>query len=181
MPMPAACSIRPYVASDWLALFEAVKESQAELSPWMPWAHASYSKDDARLWVQSTLEGHAAGTFFDFAVFDANGRYLGACGVNQVQKDYRCANLGYWIRTSACGRGLAASASLALCDWTFRHTNLERLEILIAVDNVRSKRVAEKMGAVLEGRLRCRLPLEGISRDAFVFSIIRSDWPNLPL
>lgn len=180
-PMSAACSIRPYVEDDWLALFEAVKESLAELGPWMPWAHPTYSKDDAKQWVQSTIEGHSVGTFFDFAVFDADGRYLGACGVNQIQKDYRCANLGYWIRTSANGRGFAASAALDLCDWTFRHTNLDRLEILVAVDNVRSKRVAEKTGAMFEGRLRCRLPLHGTSSDAFVFSIVRGDRPHLPL
>lgn len=170
------CTIRGYVEADSTELLEAVKESYTDLAPWMPWAHSAYSEDDSRSWVHATIQGRAANTLFDFAVLDANGRYVGGCGVNQIQKAYACANLGYWIRSSAAGQGLAVAAASLVCDWAFHSTDLERLEILVAVGNDRSKRVAEKLGAVFEGRLRHRIPLRGRSFDALVFSVIRTDW-----
>ena len=40
---PAAIRLRRYTVDDALAVVEAVHESLAELSPWMPWAHAADS------------------------------------------------------------------------------------------------------------------------------------------
>lgn len=53
------------------------------------------------------------------------------------------------------------------------NTNLIRLEILIAVGNTASQRVAEKVGAVREGILRKRLVLHDEAHDAVMFSLVR--------
>jgi len=57
--------------------------------------------------------------------------------------------------------------------WAMVNTNLIRLEILIAVGNIASQRVAEKAGAVREGTLRKRLLLHDEPHDAVMFSLIR--------
>jgi RimJ/RimL family protein N-acetyltransferase len=48
-----------------------------------------------------------------------------------------------------------------------------RLEIVCAVGNVRSQRVAEKVGALKEGVLRNRLLLPSGPSDAVMFSLVR--------
>jgi RimJ/RimL family protein N-acetyltransferase len=144
----------------------------------MPWCHPAYSQHESQSWIRATIEGHATGTMFDFAVFDAQGRYAGACGINQIQSAYRCANLGFWIRTSACGHGLASTAARRVCQWAFANTSLNRLEILMAVSNVPSQRVALKLNAHYEGRLRSRLLLTNGPSDAFVYSIVRGDFEH---
>jgi hypothetical protein len=45
--------IRPYRLDDAAVVVEAVQESLAELSPWMPWAHAGYSLADSRRWLET--------------------------------------------------------------------------------------------------------------------------------
>ena len=50
---------------------------------------------------------------------------------------------------------------------------LIRLEIVVAVGNLASHRVAEKVGAVSEGTLRRRILLHGAARDATMFSLTR--------
>lgn len=173
--MPVPCTVRPYVANDWIDQFEAVRESEARLIPWMPWCHTGYSEQESRDWIRTTIEGHVTGTMFDFGVFDANGRYAGACGLNQIRTSDRCANLGYWIRTSACGQGLAGAAALRVCEWAFANTNLNRLEILVAVGNNPSQRVAQKLNAHYEGRLRSRIMLTEGPSDAHLYSLVRGD------
>lgn len=74
------------------------------------------------------------------------------------------------------GQGIAVQAVTQLVDWTYAHTNLDRLEILCATENVRSQRVAEKVGATREGVLRRRLVLNAETHDAIVYSLIRDDW-----
>jgi RimJ/RimL family protein N-acetyltransferase len=48
---------------------------------------------------------------------------------------------------------------------------LQRLEIVMSVENHASRRVAERVGADHEGILRCRLLLHGRSHDAHSFSL----------
>ena len=86
---------------------------------------------------------------------------------------HRFANLGYWVRSSAAGRGVAPAAVRLLADWAFRETDLLRLEIVAAVGNRRSQRVAEKAGAIREGVLRDRLLLHGQPHDVVIYAILR--------
>jgi len=167
--------IRPYRLDDAAAVFEAARESLAEMWPWMPWCHPEYTIEESRSWLETRVPAFQQGTEFEFAIITADGRYLGGCGLNQIDNANRRANLGYWVRSTAAGRGVATSAVRLLRDWGFQNTNLLRLEILIAVGNVASHRVAEKSGANREGTLRGRLLLHGVSHDATLFSFIREE------
>ena len=105
------------------------------------------------------------------------GRFLGACGIDKFELENQRCNLGYWVRTSATRGGVATAAARALADWAFRSTDLVRLEILVAVGNIASRRVAAKIGAQEEGTLRSRLLLHGRYHDSILYSIIRSGAP----
>ena len=61
-----------------------------------------------------------------------------------------------------------------VAQWAFLHTDLVRLEIIAAVDNVPSQRVAARAGAQREGVLRSRLLVRGQFQDAVVFSLIKN-------
>lgn len=165
--------IRPYRVEDAEMVLEAVRESLSELQPWMPWCHAEYSLRDSRSWLELQVPAFEESKAFEFAIISANGQYLGGCGLNQVDKMNKRINLGYWVRTSATGCGVATSAVCALRDWAFDRTDLVRLEIVIAVSNVASHRVAEKAGALREAVLRKRLMLHEETHDATMFSITR--------
>jgi ribosomal-protein-serine acetyltransferase len=79
------------------------------------------------------------------------------------------------VRTSATGRGVASEAVRQVADFAFRNTELVRLEIVCAVGNRRSQRVAERAGAVREGVLRDRLLLHGEAVDAIMYSLTRPE------
>jgi len=167
-------SIRPYQLSDAPALFDAARESVTEVHPWLTWCHAAYRLEDAQTWIQSQVEKLAERTEFSFLINDETGRLLGGCGLNHISQLHRMANLGYWVRTSATGQGVAPQAVRMVADWAFANTNLERLEIVVAMDNTRSHRVAEKAGAQREGILRSRLFFHDRPHDAVMYSLVRS-------
>jgi RimJ/RimL family protein N-acetyltransferase len=57
----------------------------------------------------------------------------------------------------------------------FEQLGLQRIEIVAAVGNVPSQRVAEKAGATREGVSRKRLLIHGESLDAVLFSLVPED------
>ncbi len=161
-------------------LFAAVRESIQELHPWAPWCPLTYCLPDAARWVEQQPAARDAGTAFEFVILDDAARILGCCGINQINPGFRLANLGYWVRSSATLRGVATAAARRAAAWAFQNTALQRLELLVAVENLASQAVALKAGAALEGRLRCRFLVHGRFQDAFVYSIIRpSQDPSL--
>jgi RimJ/RimL family protein N-acetyltransferase len=152
-----------------------VRESLTELIPWMPWAHQSYAETDAAAWVKTASDAGATGAMYDFAIVDPDGRYAGACGINHINRFDGVANVGYWVRSSRVGRGIATAAVRLLVPWAFANTSLNRLEIVIAVGNERSLRVAERAGAHRDAVLRKRIVLQGVPRAAVLYSIVRPD------
>ena len=166
-------TIRPYAEDDIPLLLEAVRESIADVHPWLPWCHPGYGLDDARAWVTRQVAAFAEGADFQFVIVSPSGRFSGGCGIDQIDRINRRANLGYWVRSSEAGRGAATDAAREAAAWAFANTNLIRIEILAAVGNVRSQHVAEKTGAIREGVLRHRLLLHGVPHDAVLFSILR--------
>jgi ribosomal-protein-serine acetyltransferase len=166
-------SIRPYALTDVPAFFEAARESVADVYPWLAWCHADYKIEDAQTWIASQVEAFEKRTEFQFVIIDESGRFLGCCGLNHINEAHRLANLGYWVRTSAAGQGVMPAAVRLVARWAFANTNFERLEIVVAVGNTRSQRVAEKAGATREGVVRSRLYFHDRPHDAVMYSLVR--------
>ena len=170
----SAYNVRLYQQPDAEDMHAAALESVAEVYSWMAWCHEGYSLGEARHWIVVQEELANQGMAYEFAIFDEAGRFLGGCGINQISKANHFANLGYWVRTSAMGRGVAPAAARLVAEYAFRETDLIRLEIVCAMGNTRSQRVAEKLGAVREGVLRNRLLLPTGASDAVMYSLVRA-------
>ncbi len=168
--------LRPWRVDDVDALYDAIIESYKELSPWMLWCQENYQKEASTTFIMSCEETWRNDTAYGFAIIDVEtGLLLGSVGINQINRPYRMANLGYWMRTSCAGRGVASSATILCARFGFEQLNFERIEIMASVGNLASLRVAEKVGAVREGVLRRRLWLSDGPHDAVLFSLIPQD------
>jgi RimJ/RimL family protein N-acetyltransferase len=168
--------VRPYRPEDIPALFEAARASIPELSEWMPWCHPNYSIEETRSFILSRPEQWAKDAEYGFGVFSReDGRFLGGVGVNFINRVHDMANLGYWVRSSETGRGIASKAARLVAQFGLGQLGFQRIEILAATANIASQRVAEKAGALKEGVLRNRLRLHGQPVDAVLYSLIAED------
>ena len=168
--------VRPYREEDAGVLYEAVRESIAEVSPWLPWCHENYSIEESREFITSRRIASQGDEWYSFAIFaQEGGRFLGGVGLNFINRVHQMGNLGYWVRTSAVGSGVATSATRLAARFGFEQLGLHRIEIVAAINNIASQRVAEKAGATREGILRKRLLIRGESQNAVLFSLIPGD------
>jgi len=173
LPAPGL-RLRRYLPSDAGAVHEAAAESVAEVAPYETWCHEGYSLAEAAEYAGWWAQDWDKGAAYYYAVTDeATGRYLGSCGLCPIEREHGTAGLGFWVRTSATGRGVATAAARAVADAGFAHLGLNRIELLIAVDNAASRRVAEKLGATYEGTLRKRLVLPAGPTDMAMYALVR--------
>jgi ribosomal-protein-serine acetyltransferase len=171
--------LRPYEKRDAAETYKAIRESIKEMSPWLPFAHPDYSPDESRDWIKRRPGEWKHGYCYEFIILDAkDGACLGGMGINRIDYDNGLANLGYWVRSTRTGQGVAPAAARLLAGWGFKTLRLNRIEIIVAVENMRSQRVAEKLGAQREGILRNRLLLHGKPHDAVSFSLVPGDFSN---
>src|SRR5712692_1051626 len=168
--------VRAYREADASTLYEAARESTAEVSVWLPWCHENYSIEESREFVSNRGRSAPGSEWYSFGIFEKeSGKFLGGVGLNFFNRVHQMANLGYWVRTSAAGRGVATRAARLVARFGFAQLDLHRIEILAAVDNIASQKVAEKVGAVREGVLRKRLLINGESQHAVIFSLLPED------
>ncbi|MBN8479052.1 MAG: GNAT family N-acetyltransferase [Burkholderiales bacterium] len=168
--------IRRFAPSDLSAFYAAIDESRGELGRWMPWMHDGYTIADTADWIARREDEWNAGVDFSVLVVDAAGGVLGASGFNQINREHRIANLGYWVRTSATRRGVASAAARLTAAWGFRTLGIGRAEIVALRDNTASCRAAQKSGARFEGHARNRLLLHGRWHDAAVYAFVPGDF-----
>ncbi len=114
-------------------------------------------------------------------IFDrATGRYLGGSGLHRINWDLRIFEIGYFIRASEEGKGYIAETVQVLTRLAFDGLAASRVEVYVAPRNVRSVRVPERLGFVLEGTLRrYREGVDGHPEDRHVFALIREDYLRL--
>jgi ribosomal-protein-serine acetyltransferase len=156
-------------------LFKLTDNNRDHLRHWMPWVDGTTSPDDTRKFLREVLQKLAGGREYGFAILD-RGRLVGAIGL-RVADDAQETEVGYWLSAQAQGRGVITRATQALVRFSFEELRMDRVVILCASDNVRSRAVPERLGFTLEGTLRRRDVVPGQEpRDQIVYSLLRSEW-----
>jgi RimJ/RimL family protein N-acetyltransferase len=156
---------------------QAVLESKATLMRWMPWCHATYGATDVARWFETADQMWTNQTAFPMLIRSkVNGALLGGAGLQDVLLyGKREAELGYWVRKSARGRGVASTAIRAIAAFAFDELKLVRASMRIRLDNTSSRRAAERAGASFEGVTRHGI-VHGEARfDAAHYSLLPAD------
>ena len=168
-------TIRAARVGEGVAVNEAIRESLAELKPWMVWAQALPTVEE------SEAHGRRAHAKF-IAREDLHYRgwlkgtntFIVGSGLHRIDWSVPRFEIGYWVRTSFAGQGYVGEIVRAMTRLAFETLNAERVEIRCDESNDRSWRVAERCGFTLEGVLRrdSRAP-DGSVRDTRVYARVR--------
>jgi RimJ/RimL family protein N-acetyltransferase len=128
-----------------------------------------------RTWLAGYEDGRRDGTREAFAIVgEPGGEFLGIAVAPQIDRIAQTAELGHVVAPAARGRGVASEALRLLTVWAF-DLGMERLELLISVENEASKRVAARCGYVREGVLRSHYFKGELREDTEVWSLLPSD------
>ena len=174
----ARVRVRPVRPGDGAAIYEAVEESRELISPWLPWVEKTRSADDQEAAVRRAAARWLLREDLMVGIWDRHtGRYLGGSGLHRIDWTVPAFEIGYWLRTSAWGRGYISETVQLLCRLAFETLGANRVEIRCDPRNIRSRAVPKRLGFVQEAHLRsnCR-DGAGELRDTLIFALTPDDY-----
>lgn len=169
-----AIALRPWSDDDILDLPSAIDDP--EIERFIPAIPLPYTLDHGTEFLRDVREKWDEGSGYVFAIVDAEtDELLGGLGVER--RSPGVWEVGYWVKWDARGRGVATRAVRLARDWAFGHLDVVRLQLRTDVDNVASRKVAERNGFVREGVLRAAGRLRtGEHRDEVMHSLLRFEF-----
>lgn len=143
--------LRPWTRADAPMVIDAFRDPATR--HWH--ARSVESVAEAEELIAGYTEGWRTETNATWAVATAAGEALGRMALKMTAggMEHGEAEIAYWMRAAARGRGAATSALRVLTTWAFG-IGFHRLHLQHSVENAVSCRVAEKTGYALEGTLR---------------------------
>lgn len=160
---------------DAVELHTLIEANRAHLAPWLTWA-GSQTLDDTLAFIRAGEAQVAANDGFHTAIV-LRERIVGVVSYMGVDWRNRRTVLGYWLDVGHEGQGLMTRAVRAMVDHALSVWELNRVEIRAAVENRRSRAVAERLGFAEEGTLRQAEFLGDRYHDTVIYAMLAEGWP----
>lgn len=136
------------------------------LRQWEPWAFYDQTLDGTAAFTRAQLSDFIAESVLPTVIMSGDS-IIGSASL-RMNSYTQTAELGYWIDAATEGHGAVTRACTALLT-EVPARGIRRVEIRTAVENVRSWRVAERLGFTREGVLTSALPLGDKRLDVAVY------------
>jgi N-acetyltransferase len=140
------------------------------------------SPEEMAAYIQTALNGQAAGSALPFATVDATtGRVIGSTRYMNIDEANRRLEIGAtWIAAPWRRTAINTEAKYLMLRHAFETLGCIRVELKTDSLNQRSRNAIRRIGATEEGTLRQHIVTwSGRLRDTVYFSILDSEWPRV--
>jgi ribosomal-protein-serine acetyltransferase len=156
---------------EYFALIERNKEYLRE---WVAVEAYEGSVETLRAYLKQRLlqfvngEGYHLGIWYQDALV----------GILDYRMNWRnCkVELGYWLDAAMQGKGIVTQACRTMVRHAFEEHKVHKVEISCAIDNPRSRAVAERLGFLQEGILRQVVRLHNRYVDGVFYGLLVDEW-----
>lgn len=144
------------VTKHYAVHFPTIEEAQEQ----MDW-YADLKKNHTGIWWGI----HSAET----------GDFCGAAGFNNLDRNHKKAEIGFWLYPEFWGRGILKEVMPLLFQTGFEKLDINRIEGFVESTNTKCKSALEKINFQYEGTLReCEIK-NGKYLDVDMYSILKKD------
>ena len=168
-------TIRAPLPGDGAEISAAIRETFDDLKIWMPWAHEIPTVEESEERVRRARCDFLSREELWLLLFLKGTKTLVGCsGLHRIDWDVPKFEIGYWCRKRFQGQGYITESTEAITRFAFEVLGAKRVEIRCDPNNVRSRRIPERLGFVLEATLQndARTP-SGELRDTLVFARVK--------
>lgn len=143
--------LRQLQPEDAPALFKLVDDDREYLGEYMTWVDTIKEVSDTEEFIKDMLAKRQQGSTFGYGII-VDGELVGHTSLMHISGDEEDPEIGYWIASRMSGRGISTDVTKALIDLGFNDLSIDKILIKASVNNIGSNKIAEKVGAVLEGQ-----------------------------
>ena len=173
--LDADISLRPLSPDDADALFALTNENRAYLREWLPWVDGVQAVHDTLDFIRNTQRRSSEGNGYTLGIWYQRA-IAGTMGHHYIDRPNRATQIGYWLTARLQNRGIVTRACAGLIELSFESLDLHRVELRCATGNVKSCRVAERLGFRHEGVVREAEWLYDHFVDHNVYGILDREW-----
>jgi ribosomal-protein-serine acetyltransferase len=105
-----------------------------------------------------------------------NGEVAGDISLKEINWSIKSAEIGYWLGSAYTGKGIMTRAVRSMLDYAFNDLGLHKVEIWAAEENVKSRRVPERLGFVQEGTRRDDELIGGKYITMVIYGLLEDEW-----
>ncbi|UTH74793.1 GNAT family N-acetyltransferase [Chromobacterium sp. IIBBL 290-4] len=173
---PVNVTLRPPEPErDAEAVHALIERYRATLAQWMSQVVKPRSAAEAEAFLRQQAKSNADGGSAH-RIIEVDGEIAGICSLHGISQTHMSARVGYWLADHHVGKGAMRQALAQLLDHAFDDLGLHRVELGCAPENIRSCRVAERLGFRLEGELRDAQRLNGRFWNMRCYGLLASEW-----
>lgn len=136
---------------------------------------------DFENYIQNTLKQKSDGICYPFLIIDkATNKVAGSTRYGYLNYASQKCEIGWtWYGKHFQGTGLNKTCKYELLKFGFENIQFKRIQFSADLENLRSQRAIENLGALKEGLFRNNyVDSEGNSKDDVYYSIILEEWEN---
>lgn len=161
--------------TDAQEMFSLVDSCRDHLRKWLPWVDVTFTPENTATFIKSASKQHTKNNGFHCSI-RYEKQLAGVIGCHRIDKINQITELGYWLGKQFQGRGIMTRCCQALTDYAFEELEINRVEIRVAEENVKSCAIPQRLGFSREGILRDAEWVNNRFFNQILFAMLRRDW-----
>lgn len=178
LPVAADVELSLLNEEDATPLFALIERNRAYLREWLPWVDYETSVEDSRRFARRSVQRYLDNEGCDMGI-RYQSQLAGVISFHTVNWPNRQVEIGYWLGADFQGHGIMTGACRAMLEYAFRKLQLNRVTILCASGNLRSRAIPERLGFTREGVIREGEWLYDRFVDLIMYSMLAREWDAL--
>ncbi|MCC6180979.1 MAG: GNAT family N-acetyltransferase [Bacteroidia bacterium] len=143
--------LRQFIESDLENVFKGL--SHPDIIKYYGVNYKTIDETKQQLKFFEDLEKEKTGIWWAICSLD-NSIFYGAGGLNDLKKEHKKAEIGFWLLTEFWGQGIMKEVMPVICNYGFNNLNLHRIEGLVESDNLNCKNAMQKLNFNYEGTMK---------------------------
>ena len=159
-------------------LFDLTDKNRGYLKEWLPWLDNNKTVNDSRNFIKNSLDSYANRKGIVTSIWFKE-RLAGVIGFYEIDWVNHKLSIGYWLGAAFQGKGLMTKSCRTMIDYAFNELKMERVEILCATGNRKSRAIPERLGFKEIGLVQNAEWLYDRFVDHVIYGMHIKDWHNL--
>jgi ribosomal-protein-serine acetyltransferase len=167
--------LREIQMSDAPDIFSIIDCDRLYLRKWLPFVDYTKIVDDTENFIKNVHAAPADIKELTYVIL-YNNKVVGLVGLRSTDRANHKSEIGYWLAENMQGKGLVTLSCQKLIELCFNVLKMNRMQIKVATENYRSKKIPFRLGFRFEGIEREGEFLNGKHVDIEVYSLLKKEW-----
>lgn len=157
------------------AIFEVIDTQRPYLREWLPWVDVTESVENLKRFLKESSAFNQGGQRLTTFIMHKE-EIAGSVGFVKFDKDNASGEMGYWLNQNLQGKGIMTNSVKRLINYTFKTKAINRIEIKVAKENLKSIAIPKRLGFQYEGTLREAAQYYDKFHDIELYSLLKREW-----